>query len=168
MLTAICDAAREHDLPVTAHAQGAGQVARLGAGVAELAHTPWSERLDDSTIAAAAERMRWVSTLDIHAFGRDTSRCDALSTTSCFHRAGGEIGYGTGLGNGPMPSGVHVTELRWLRQAGSRPSRCSRRSCAPDRARSPGRSAGRGESLLGDVAALDDIRLVVRAGAIVD
>ena len=120
VLAAICDAALEHDLPVTAHAQGAGQVARaLGAGVRELAHTPWTERLDDSTIAAAAARMRWVSTLDIHGFGRDTPelRC-ALDNLARFHRAGGEIVYGTDLGNGPIPSGVHVTELQWLRQAG--------------------------------------------------
>ncbi|MGZ8615435.1 MAG: amidohydrolase family protein, partial [Actinomycetota bacterium] len=120
VLSAICDAARAHDLPVTAHAEGPGQVARaLGAGVRELAHTPWSERLDDSTLAAAAERMRWVSTIDIHGFGRDTPelRC-ALDNLARFHRAGGEVVYGTDLGNGPVPSGVHVAELRWLRQAG--------------------------------------------------
>ena len=46
-LSAICDAAHAADLPVTAHAQGAGQVERaLGAGVDELAHTPWT-RLSD-------------------------------------------------------------------------------------------------------------------------
>ena len=40
-LMAICESARGVDLPVTAHAQGAGQVERaLGAGVDELAHTP--------------------------------------------------------------------------------------------------------------------------------
>ena len=43
-LMAVCDAAHGLDLPVTAHAQGAGQVARaLGAGVDELAHTPWTD-----------------------------------------------------------------------------------------------------------------------------
>ena len=51
-------------IPVTAHAQGEGQVERaLGAGVDELAHAPWTDRLGDDAIAMAAERMRWVSTL---------------------------------------------------------------------------------------------------------
>ena len=40
---AICDEAHRLDLPVTRHAQGAGQVERaLGAGFDELAHTPWT------------------------------------------------------------------------------------------------------------------------------
>ena len=53
-LSAICDAAHAADLPVTAHAQGAGQVERaLGAGVDELAHTPWT-RLSDEVIQTAA------------------------------------------------------------------------------------------------------------------
>ena len=147
VLAAICDAAAEHDLPVTAHAQGAGQVARaLGAGVGELAHTPWSERLDDATIAAAAARQRWVSTLDIHGFGRDTPelRC-ALDNLARFHRSGGEVVYGTDLGNGPIPSGVHVDELRWLRaaRAHDRGGAAGVRA-RTDRGRCPGRSAGGG------------------------
>jgi imidazolonepropionase-like amidohydrolase len=170
VLAAICDAAREHDLSVTAHAQGVGQVARaLGAGVAELAHAPWSERLDDSTIAAAAQRMRWVSTLDIHGFGRDTPelRC-ALDNLARFHRAGGEIAYGTDLGNGPVPSGVHVTELRWLCQAGLTTEQALEAFVrAPIELGAPADLLVVGESPLGDVAALDDIRLVVRAGTIV-
>jgi imidazolonepropionase-like amidohydrolase len=170
VLTAICDAAAERDLPVTAHVQGAGQVARaLGAGVGELAHTPWSERLDDATIAAAAGRMRWISTLDIHGFGRDTPelRC-ALDNLARFHRAGGEVVYGTDLGNGPIPSGLHVTELRWLRQAGLTTEACLEAFVrAPIEVGAPADLLVVGESPLGDVAALDDIRLVVRAGEVV-
>ena len=167
VLSAICGTALEHDLPVTAHAQGRGQVERaLGAGVAELAHTPWSERLDDSTLAAAAARMRWVSTLDIHGFGRDTPelRC-ALDNLTRFHRAGGDIVYGTDLGNGPVPSGVHVTELQWLRQAGLTTEQALETFVrAPIDVGAPADLLVVGESPLGDVAALDDIRLVVRAG----
>ena len=170
VLSAICDAALEHDLPVTAHAQGRGQVERaLGAGVAELAHTPWSERLDDSTLAAAAARMRWVSTLDIHGFGRDTPelRC-ALDNLARFHRAGGDIVYGTDLGNGPVPSGVHVTELQWLRQAGLTTEQALEAFVrAPIDVGAPADLLVVGESPLGDVAALDDIRLVVRASEVV-
>src|SRR5919204_6940291 len=45
-LVAVVQAAHELDLPVTAHVQGAGQAERaLGAGVDEIAHTPWTERL---------------------------------------------------------------------------------------------------------------------------
>ncbi|MGH2630369.1 MAG: amidohydrolase family protein [Actinomycetota bacterium] len=170
VLAAICDAASGHELPVTAHAQGTGQVARaLGAGVGELAHAPWTERLDEATIAAAADRMRWVSTLDILGFGRDTPnlRC-ALDNLARFHRAGGDVAYGTDLGNGPIPSGVHVTELRWLRQAGLTTEECLEAFVrAPIEIGAPADLLVVGESPLGDVAALDDIRLVVRAGEIV-
>jgi imidazolonepropionase-like amidohydrolase len=170
VLAAICDAAAGAELPVTAHAQGAGQVVRaLGAGVGELAHTPWSERLDDATIAAAAERQRWVSTLDIHGFGRDTPelRC-ALDNLTRFHRAGGEVVYGTDLGNGPIPSGVHVPELRWLRAAGLTTEECLEAFVrAPIEVGAPADLLVVGESPLGDVAALDDIQLVVRAGEVV-
>lgn len=170
VLSAICDAAHAHDLPVTAHAQGRGEVARaLGAGVEELAHTPWTERLDDSTLAAAAERMRWVSTLDIHGFGRETPelRC-ALDNLARFHRAGGEVVYGTDLGNGQVPSGVHVTELRWLRHAGLTTEQALEAFVrAPIELGAPADLLVVGESPLGDVTALDDIRLVVRAGQVV-
>jgi imidazolonepropionase-like amidohydrolase len=170
VLAALCDAAAGHELPVTAHAQGPGQVARaLGAGVGELAHIPWTERLDEATIAAAADRMRWVSTLDIHGFGRDTPelRC-ALDNLARFHRAGGDVAYGTDLGNGPIPSGVHVMELRWLRQAGLTTEECLEAFVrAPIEVGAPADLLVVGESPLGDVAALDDIRLVVRAGAVV-
>ncbi len=170
VLSAICDTALEHDLPVTAHAQGRGQVERaLGAGVGELAHTPWSERLDDSTLSAAAARMRWVSTLDIHGFGRNTPelRC-ALDNLARFHRTNGDIVYGTDLGNGPIPSGVHVTELQWLRQAGLTTEQVLETFVrAPIEVGAPADLLVVGESPLGDVAALDDIRLVVRAGEVV-
>ncbi len=133
VLAAICDAAAGVDLPVTAHAQGAGQVARaLGAGFGELAHTPCSERLDDATVAAAAERQRWVSSLDIHGFGRDTP------------------------------------ELHWLRAAGLTTEECLEAFVrAPIEVGAPADLLVVGESPLGDVAALDDIRLVVRAGEVV-
>ncbi len=167
VLSAICEEAADAGLPVTAHAQGVGQVARaLGAGVTELAHTPWSERLDDSTLAAAAARMRWISTLDIHGFGRDTPelRC-ALDNLARFHRAGGDVAYGTDLGNGPIPSGVHVTELRWLRQAGLTTEQVLEAFVrAPIEVGAPADLLVVGDSPLGDVAALGDIRLVVRAG----
>jgi imidazolonepropionase-like amidohydrolase len=54
-LSAVVEAARRHGLPVTAHVQGVGQADRaLGAGIAELAHAPWTERLPDDLLHAMA------------------------------------------------------------------------------------------------------------------
>ena len=127
-LAAICDAAREADLPVTAHAQGKGQVERaLGAGVDELAHTPWT-RLSDEVIQAAATQLRIVSTLDILSFGRDTPEIrTALDNLRRFHVAGGRITYGTDLGNGSIPpASIRGRRCSWWRQ-GWNPKRSSRR-----------------------------------------
>src|SRR6185436_20416441 len=118
-LMAICDEAHRLDLPVTAHAQGPGQVERaLGAGFDELAHAPWT-RLSDEVIEAAATRMRIVSTLDILSFGRDTPEIrTALDNLRRFHVAGGTVIYGTDLGNGTIPPGIHTRELRLMVEAG--------------------------------------------------
>jgi imidazolonepropionase-like amidohydrolase len=76
--------------------------------------------------------------------------------------------YGTDLGNGPIPSGVHVPELHWLRAAGLTTEECLEAFVrAPIEVGAPADLLVVGESPLGDVAALDDIRLVVRAGEVV-
>jgi len=120
-LAAVCVAAAAAGIPVTAHAQGAGQVERaLGAGVGELAHTPWTETMSDDVIRAAVTAgMRLVSTLDIQSFGLDTPALRvALDNLRRFHAAGGEVRYGTDLGNGPIPPGIHTRELLLLAEAG--------------------------------------------------
>ena len=70
-------------------------------------------------VRAAAARQRWISTLDIHAFGADTPelRC-ALDNLARFHRSGGELVYGTDLGNGPLPAVLNLRELALLAEAG--------------------------------------------------
>ncbi len=118
-LAVIVAAAAERDLPVTAHVQGLGQAERaVGAGIAEFAHTPWSERLSDALLGAAARSMRIVSTLDIHSYGEVTPElrvaCDNLVR---FRAAGGTVVYGTDLGNGPIPPGIHVREALLLHEA---------------------------------------------------
>ena len=118
-LSSIVEAAHERGLPVTAHVQGAGQTERaVGAGVDELAHTPWTERLPDLLLDAAARTMRIVSTLDIHSYGEITPElrvaCDNLVR---FRAAGGTVVYGTDLGNGPIPAGIHVREALLLHEA---------------------------------------------------
>lgn len=127
-LRAIVGRAHEFRIPVVAHAQGAGQAARaLEAGVDVLAHTPWSEHLDDALVeamAAAAPQtltgsMTWVSTLDIHGWGSfDGDFVVASDNLRRFHAAGGSIRYGTDLGNGPLPLGVNERELLALEHAG--------------------------------------------------
>jgi imidazolonepropionase-like amidohydrolase len=117
-LAAIVDAAHGRELPVTAHVQGRGQAERaVGAGVDEFAHTPWSEALAETLLEAAARSMRIVSTLDIHSYGEITpelrTACDNLVR---FRAAGGRVVYGTDLGNGPIPPGIHVREAFLLHE----------------------------------------------------
>ncbi|HMM83021.1 MAG TPA: amidohydrolase [Terrimesophilobacter sp.] len=119
-LAAIVGHAHERHVAVAAHAQGAGQAARaFSAGVDLLAHAPWSERLPDDLIAAMAKAMSWVSTLDIHGWGRFSEDfAVANDNVRRFHAAGGRIRYGTDLGNGPLPVGVNERELLALEHAG--------------------------------------------------
>ncbi len=168
-LAAICDAARAADLPVTAHAQGKGQVERgLGAGIDELAHTPWT-RLSDEVIQAAATQLRIVSTLDILSFGRDTPEIrTALDNLRRFHVAGGKITYGTDLGNGSIPPGIHTREALLMVEAGLEPEEVLEAMIrAPLEDHAPADMIALRASPLEDLRALDDVQLVIRAGRIV-
>lgn len=168
-IMAICDAASMAGIPVTAHAQGAGQVERaLGAGVGELAHTPWL-RLSDDVIDTAAKSMRWVSTLDILSFGRDTPEIRAaLENLGRFHRAGGSVVYGTDLGNGPIPPGIHTRELLWMRDAGlTREDVLGALVRSPIVRDAPADLIALGSDPLEELTAFDDIRLVIRSGRVV-
>ncbi|TFC93711.1 amidohydrolase [Cryobacterium sinapicolor] len=120
VLAAITRHAHDRGAPVLAHAEGAGQALRaFEAGVDALAHTPFSERLDDELIAAMAGRMAWISTLDIHGWGEPTDDFDrAVENLRRFHRAGGQVLYGTDLGNGPLPVGLNRREIDALLGAG--------------------------------------------------
>ncbi len=119
-LAAIVGHAHARGVSVAAHTQGIGQADRaFAAGVDTLAHAPWSERIPDDMIEAMARTMSWVSTLDIHgwgSFGRDFTV--ANDNVRRFHLAGGDIRYGTDLGNGPMPVGINERELLALEHAG--------------------------------------------------
>jgi len=168
-LAAICDAAHAADVPVSAHAQGKGQVERaLGAGVDELAHTPWT-RLSDDVIQTAATRMRIVSTLDILSFGRDTPEIrTALDNLRRFHVAGGEIAYGTDLGNGEIPPGIHEREARLMREAGMEPEEVLEAMIrAPLEPDAPADLIELASSPLEDLSALGDVRTVIRGGRVV-
>jgi imidazolonepropionase-like amidohydrolase len=169
-LAAICETAHEQDLPVTAHAQGKGQVERaLGAGVDELAHTPWTERLPDPVLETCAKRLRIVSTLDIQSFGRDTPAIrTALDNLRRFHTAGGVVMYGTDLGNGPIPPGIHTREAMLLAEAGLEYEEVLEAMIrSPLEPGAPADLVAFGSSPLDDLRALEDLRLVVRGGRVV-
>jgi imidazolonepropionase-like amidohydrolase len=120
----VVGAAHARGLAVIAHAEGVGEPERAQrAGVDELAHTPWTHRLDDRSVQACAATMSWNSTIDIHGWGADTAeRRMAMDNLRRFRNAGGHIRYGTDLGNGPLPQGINERELAALREAGCTPS----------------------------------------------
>jgi imidazolonepropionase-like amidohydrolase len=116
VLTAIVAAAHNSRLPVVAHAEGAGQAARaFERGVDALAHTPWTETLDDSLLRQMAGQMSWISTLDIHGWGAPSADFDrAFGNLERFSAFGGRVHYGTDLGNGDLPVGLNRRELTAL------------------------------------------------------
>jgi imidazolonepropionase-like amidohydrolase len=166
-IVAVCDVAHEAGTIVTAHVQGRGQAARaLGAGVDEFAHCPWSERLPDDLVSAAARRMRIVSTLDIHSYGKDTPELRvALDNLRRFLEVGGTVAYGTDLGNGPIPPGIHVGEAWHLHRAGlSAESLLGALTFRPLAHGEPADLVVLGGNPLENLGALGDIRLVIHAG----
>jgi len=168
-LVAICGAAHGSDLSVTAHVEGRGEAQRaLGAGVDELAHCPWTERLPDELVEALARRTGVVSTLDIHGYGIRTPELDiAVDNLRRFAEAGGRVRYGTDLGNGPIPPGIHATEAAHLSAAGLEPEAILRAmTLAPLRAGSEGDVIGLRGNPFEDLAALGRVELVVSRGKV--
>jgi imidazolonepropionase-like amidohydrolase len=166
-LVAVCQAAHERRLAVTAHVQGPGQAERaLGAGVDELAHCPWTERLSDDLIEGLGRRMAVVSTLDIHSHGRPTPELDvAVDNLTRFVAAGGRVRYGTDLGNGPIPPGIHAGEAHHLATAGlSTGAILSAMTLAPLRVGAEADVVGLAGNPFEDLAALGRVGLVVRTG----
>ncbi|HET6770889.1 MAG TPA: amidohydrolase family protein [Actinomycetota bacterium] len=168
-LLAVCDTAHARRLPVVVHVQGAGQSERaLGAGADELAHCPWSERLSGDLVDALARTMTVVSTLDIHSYGQPTPQLDvAVDNLRRFAAAGGSVRYGTDLGNGPIPPGIHVTEAVHLAAAGLSPEATLKAMTTEHL--EPGAPAdliGLASSPFDDLRALGRVRLVIRAGSV--
>ena len=169
-LVAVCETAHQRGLTVVAHVQGPGQTERaLGAGVDELAHAPWTERLGDRLIEGLVRRgVRVTSTLDIHSYGEVTQELRvAAENLFRFHAAGGTVLYGTDLGNGPIPPGIHLREAQHLTMARLSPEEVL--AAMTSWRLHPG---GRGDLValggnpLEDLDALGDIRAVVRAGRV--
>lgn len=116
MFTTIVEIASSHTLSVIAHAEGPGEAqraTRLRARV--LAHAPFTERLTDDELHAMHGSVVWASTLAIHTGQAwDT----AVDNVRRFHTLGGNIRYGTDMGNGPAPVGLNPREIEALRAAG--------------------------------------------------
>jgi imidazolonepropionase-like amidohydrolase len=125
---------------VVVHAEGPGTVAAaLDCGADLLAHTPWTEPLDDGLTRACAGRMTWISTLDIHGRGGDTPESvTAVANLRRFHAYGGRVRYGTDLGNGPLPPGINRGEIRLLQAAGLSPAEILSSMAGPGVAWIPG------------------------------
>lgn len=170
-LTALVESAHGRGLPVAAHVQGVGQAERaVGAGLDEFAHAPWTERLSEQLLEAAARTMRVVSTLDILSFGDVTPElriaCDNLVR---FRAAGGQVVYGTDLGNGAIPPGIDVREALLLHEA-VRMSPEEVLTAMTATRLEPGAPAdliALGRDPLEELDALRDLKLVIRAGRVV-
>jgi imidazolonepropionase-like amidohydrolase len=108
--------AAAHRLPVVAHAEGAGQAQRaVRLGATRLAHAPFTERLNDAEIAAQAASASWISTMAVH---EGDALAIVVENARRFVAAGGEILYGTDMGNGPTPVDLREAEVDALRAAG--------------------------------------------------
>ncbi|MGM1028627.1 MAG: hydrolase [Actinomycetota bacterium] len=120
LLAALAGEAHAVDLQLVAHVQGEGMTERaLAAGVDVLAHTPWTERLSDAVIRAAAGSQTWISTLAMHGRGGDDlAFARATDNLARFAAAGGAVAYGTDLGNGSERFDLDAQEIAALRQAG--------------------------------------------------
>jgi imidazolonepropionase-like amidohydrolase len=174
-LMAVVAAAATRGLSVTAHVAGVRQVEKaLEAGVAELAHWPFTEQaLPDALAHRLAEAVVVVPTMHIEP---SESR---LAGLAAFVAAGGRVVYGTDLGNQGPPPGIDVTELHLMVEAGLTPAKAiaaaTGTAAAHLRLRSLGRVApGAVADLVAvegdpvaDLAALDRVRLVSLGGRLV-
>jgi hypothetical protein len=136
--------------------------------VDELAHCPWTERLSDELVAALARRVAVVSTLDIHSHGGDTPELRAAQDNlRRFVALGGRVRYGTDLGNGPIPPGIHPGETRHLAGVGLAPEGILRTmTTGPLRAHSIADVIGLRADPFEDQGAFGRVGLVVRAGTV--
>lgn len=117
-LTALVAAAHDNGLVATGHVHGLAELEKtLDCGADELAHMLMSEEeIDDATILRMVDAgATVVPTLSVR-FGRD--REVAIANLARFRAAGGNVVYGTDLGNeGPEP-GIDRSEIRAMAAAG--------------------------------------------------
>lgn len=115
VLSAVVDAAHSETLKVTSHLGSLEQLeVALEAGIDELAHGLWSDEQipADMLDRMVAQKMVVVPTLHIDP---STVRIENLAR---FVAAGGQVLYGTDMGNSGPPPGIDVGELDLMAQAG--------------------------------------------------
>jgi hypothetical protein len=124
-LEAICTVAHRSRVVVVAHAEGAGMTElALNGGVDVLAHTPFTESVKRDVLEGCIARgMAWISTFDIHGYGSPDAEQSlalgyAMDNAWRFAEAGGQMLYGTDLGNGPVPVGINSREIELLHEIG--------------------------------------------------
>ena len=113
-IRAIVDEAHAHDLDVTAHSASATMP--IDGGVDELAHIVCSGASDAILRRMIEREIEIVGTL--HVMSGFTSCSAADDMAARFVKLGGELLYGTDVGNAGIPFGIDVDELRLLRAAG--------------------------------------------------
>lgn len=117
-LRAIVDSAHENGLKVTGHVHDLAELTKaLDAGVDELAHMLLADEVipDDTIEKMVAAPMTVVPTLSIFA---GPGRPIGVSNLRTFLEAGGDVVYGTDLGNeGPGP-GIDPLEISAMADAG--------------------------------------------------
>jgi imidazolonepropionase-like amidohydrolase len=107
-----------------------------------------------------------VGTLDIHA-GDPSALGIAIDNLRRFAAAGGRVRYGTDLGNGPIPPGIHVGEVRHLAEAGLDAAGILRAmTLSPLREGAEADVIGVAGDPFEDLESLERIRLVVRTGTV--
>ena len=107
-----------------------------------------------------------MSTLDIHSYGSNTPELTvALDNLRRFLLAGGTVTYGTDLGNGPIPAGIHTGEIAHLFRAGLSPEGILRAlTFRPIEAGQPADLVALGDNPLQTADAYGEVRLVIRGG----
>ncbi len=119
VLRTLVNTARELGLPSVAHAEGWRQPQRaMIAGVDWFAHTPWIP-LAPGEFQPFAEEVGWISTIDMHGRGAQGHDYEvALENLRRFVAAGGDVIYGTDLGNDATSADLNLREVGALRAAG--------------------------------------------------
>ena len=120
-LAAIVERAAEWGRPVTAHVASADALAQaLDAGVGELAHVPFSAVPvpDDLVVRAVGAGVRLVPTLHCRDADPGDERRAAISFLRRWVGLGGEVAYGTDLGNACTAPAVDARELALLAESG--------------------------------------------------
>jgi imidazolonepropionase-like amidohydrolase len=165
---------RDLGLRTTAHVGSAAMLdLALEVGIDELCHLPLHDVTPAEMVRVAEAGVVLVPTLEIR--GDDPSAIEALAA---FVQAGGEVLYGTDLGNAGTSPGIAVSEVEAMLAAGLSPAAVLR-SATSGPAAHLGLDTGRLEpGLIADVVVLgsdpfddprayDDVRLVVAGGEIV-